>query len=171
MECVRLVFECVYSSSTTHYNLQSNTRVKLIDLSANAITADGVWVMAQKGLIKNSTLEQLNISDNRIQDSGARALALAFESNKSIELLNITGNGIADEGVSVLMQVFFVFNLNSFRLRSCCAGTPHRCCCRRVLAARQVQLEVFIYGNEYRAAGRKAIAEAKAQNPLLTVYE
>jgi Ran GTPase-activating protein (RanGAP) involved in mRNA processing and transport len=83
--------------------------------------------MAQKGLIKNSTLEQLNISDNRIQDSGARALALAFESNKSIELLNITGNGIADEGVCVLMQVFFffVFNLNSFRLRSCCAAkTP-----------------------------------------------
>ena len=59
--------------------------------------------MAQKGLIKNSTLEQLNISDNRIQDSGARALALAFESNKSIELLNITGNGISDEGVAVLM--------------------------------------------------------------------
>jgi hypothetical protein len=81
--------------------------------------------MAQKGLIKNSTLEQLNISDNRIQDSGARALALAFESNKSIELLNITGNGIADEGVSVLMQVFFLFNLTSFRLGSCCADIPH----------------------------------------------
>ena len=127
--------------------------------------------MAQKGLIKNSTLEQLNISDNRIQDSGARALALAFESNKSIELLNITGNGIADEGVSVLMQVFFLFNLTSFRLRSCCADITHRCCCRRVLATRHVQLEVFIYGNEYRAAGRKAIADAKAQNPLLTVYE
>ena len=42
---------------------------------------------------------------------------------------------------------------------------------RRTLATRDVQLEDFIYGNEYRAAGRKAIAEAKAQNPLLTVYE
>ncbi len=83
--------------------MQTNTRVKLIDLSANAITADGVWIMAQKGFCKNTTLEQLNISDNRIQDSGARALAIALESNKSIELLNITGNGISDEGVAVLM--------------------------------------------------------------------
>ena len=90
-------------SSAAHRCLQTNTRVKLIDLSANAITADGVWIMAQKGFCKNTTLEQLNISDNRIQDSGARALAIAFESNKSIELLNITGNGISDEGVAVLM--------------------------------------------------------------------
>ena len=75
----------------------------MIDLSANAITADGIWILAQKGFIKNTTLEQLNVSDNRIRDSGARALALALATNSSIELLNITGNGIADEGVSVLM--------------------------------------------------------------------
>jgi hypothetical protein len=30
---------------------------------------------------------------------------------------------------------------------------------------------VFIYGNEYRQVGRRAIADAKAQNALLTVYE
>ena len=90
-------------SPPPHSPKQSNTRVKLIDLSANAITADGVWIMAQKGFTKNTTLEQLNLSDNRIQDSGARALAIALASNNSIELLNITGNGIADEGVSVLM--------------------------------------------------------------------
>jgi Ran GTPase-activating protein (RanGAP) involved in mRNA processing and transport len=64
--------------------------------------------MAQKGFCKNTTLEQLNISDNRISDSGARALATAFETNNSIELLNITGNGISDEGVVVLMSVAFL---------------------------------------------------------------
>jgi Ran GTPase-activating protein (RanGAP) involved in mRNA processing and transport len=91
-----------------HFRLQSNTRVKLLDLSANAITADGIWIMAQKGFCKNTTLEQLNISDNRISDSGARALAIAFGSNKTIELLNITGNGISDDGVAVLMSVAFL---------------------------------------------------------------
>jgi Ran GTPase-activating protein (RanGAP) involved in mRNA processing and transport len=96
------IFICVLFAPQP-YDLQSNTRVKLIDLSANAITADGIWIMAQKGFIKNTTLEQLNVSDNRIRDSGARALAIALASNNSIELLNITGNGIADEGVSVLM--------------------------------------------------------------------
>ena len=103
---------CLYfSGAHLTIRLQSNTRVKLIDLSANSISADGVWIMAQKGLIKNTTLEQLNISDNRIQDSGARALATALESNMNIELLNITGNGIADEGVSVLMSVvLFLFS-------------------------------------------------------------
>ena len=100
-----------FSGAHLTIRLQSNTRVKLIDLSANSISADGVWIMAQKGLIKNTTLEQLNISDNRIQDSGARALATALESNMNIELLNITGNGIADEGVSVLMSVvLFLFS-------------------------------------------------------------
>jgi Ran GTPase-activating protein (RanGAP) involved in mRNA processing and transport len=106
------LMSCLYfSGAHLTIRLQSNTRVKLIDLSANSISADGVWIMAQKGLIKNTTLEQLNISDNRIQDSGARALATALESNMNIELLNITGNGIADEGVSVLMSVvLFLFS-------------------------------------------------------------
>jgi Ran GTPase-activating protein (RanGAP) involved in mRNA processing and transport len=87
--------------------------VKLLDLSANAITADGIWIMTQKGFCKNTTLEQLNVSDNRISDSGARALAIALESNKSIELLNITGNGISDEGVAVLMSVPFFIEIMS----------------------------------------------------------
>jgi hypothetical protein len=49
--------------------------------------------------------------------------------------------------------------------------SPHRHRCRRTLAERQVRLEVFIYGNEYREVGRRAIADAKAQNAMLTVYE
>jgi hypothetical protein len=85
--------------------LQTNTRVKSIDLSANAITADGIWIMAQKGFSKNTTIQQLNLSDNRIRDSGARALAMALEVNPCIELINITGNGISDDGVSALMSV------------------------------------------------------------------
>ena len=52
-----------------------------------------------------------------------------------------------------------------------CIATVSLAFFRRTLATRDVQLEVFIYGNEYRVAGRKAIADAKAQNPLLTVYE
>jgi Ran GTPase-activating protein (RanGAP) involved in mRNA processing and transport len=50
----------------------------------------------------NSTLEGLDLSGNRIGDSGCTALARALEANSTLEALLLSNNQIGDEGGRVL---------------------------------------------------------------------
>lgn len=68
------------------------------------LDSDRVPVLA-KVLAANNTLTTLNISDNRIGDSGARAIAEALQENHTLTTLDISGSDIGDAGARAIAEV------------------------------------------------------------------
>ncbi len=50
-------------------------------------------------LKNNTTLEVLDLSSNKIGDTGARYISDAIRHNTALRVLNLKDNGIKDEGV------------------------------------------------------------------------
>ena len=73
---------------------QSNESKLVIDLSDKNIDNDAVHVLAF-GLCNNTTVEELNISYNKITDEGAVAIINCLKQNKTIKKLDLSHNKIS----------------------------------------------------------------------------
>jgi Leucine-rich repeat (LRR) protein len=73
--------------------LAGNTTLQTIDLTNNRIGDEGAIALAG-----NTTLQTLDLTNNRIGYEGARALA----DNKTLQTLNLDSNEIGDEGAIAL---------------------------------------------------------------------
>jgi hypothetical protein len=83
--------------------LKENTSLLQLDLSDNRIEADGAELLAQ-ALSINKTLQELNLSDNTIGDKGAKSLAEALTINTTLKALDLTNNRIGYAGANALAQ-------------------------------------------------------------------
>jgi Leucine-rich repeat (LRR) protein len=88
--------------------LLSNRSCTYLELSGNGIGDGGVKLLctAIAGVKKyqNTTLKELVLSNNQIQDNGAAALAAAMKVNESLVSLNLNNNNIHDRGGRVLLE-------------------------------------------------------------------
>ena len=85
--------------------LEANTTLKELDLSDNSIGAEGAKAIA-RALEKNKTLTALDLRDNNIGDEGAIAIANALRENYSIRIkrLNLNLNNIGDDGAIAIAK-------------------------------------------------------------------
>ena len=83
--------------------LYHNSTLKELDLSNNSISDAGAVTLAQ-ALHHNSTLKELCLSNNSISDAGAVALAQALHHNATLKELDLSNNSISDAGAVTLAQ-------------------------------------------------------------------
>ena len=77
--------------------LMNNSTLTELNLSNNIFTDEGAKKLAE-AIKVNTTLQELNISMNKITDEGAKKLAEAIKVNTTLQELNISMNKITDEG-------------------------------------------------------------------------
>ncbi|KAL9965575.1 hypothetical protein ACROYT_G029390 [Oculina patagonica] len=102
LECIR---ECKKENSDFHIKLArvSGSLLKRRALSLRRIT-DADAVVLAKALKGNSSLTELDLSDNNIGDQGATGLAEALKNNKSLTELGLSDNNIDDQGATGLAE-------------------------------------------------------------------
>ena len=76
-------------------------QLKVIDLSKNNLTKEGIKQLAQV-LPNNNVLEVLDLSKNNIGVSGADELAKALKKNKSLKYLNVFNNKVSYDGAKAI---------------------------------------------------------------------
>jgi len=82
----------------TEHLLYNNT-LRVLDLTANEIAAQGCEAIAKYLKNENCTLESLHLGCNKAADFGAKAIAQAIHLNKSLVHLDMTYNQINDFGL------------------------------------------------------------------------
>eukprot|EP00049_Salpingoeca_infusionum_P015668 m.306869 g.306869 ORF g.306869 m.306869 type:complete len:1382 (+) comp15926_c0_seq1:244-4389(+) len=83
-------------------SLYSNMTLTALDLSSNDIGGAGAKHLAFALAGKLFGLQRLILSDNPIDDIGAKMLGKALRTNKSLVHLDLSGTGIGDEGTCQL---------------------------------------------------------------------
>ena len=83
--------------------LHHNSTIQELDLSNNSISDDGAVALAQT-LHHNSTIQELDLYNNSISDDGAVALAQALHHNSTMQELDLYNNSISDDGAVALAQ-------------------------------------------------------------------
>jgi len=79
--------------------MSENSSLKSLDLRGNRITDESI-VLISKSLRKSTTLENLNLSRNKITSTGATSLVQLV--NKSLHTLDLSYNPIGDTGIQKL---------------------------------------------------------------------
>ena len=82
--------------------LKGNETLKVLHLWTNAIGPSGAGELAEA--LGNTTLEDLDLHDNNIQDDGAKALAKALIFNETLKSLYLRYTQIGDEGAKALAK-------------------------------------------------------------------
>ena len=80
-----------------------NTSIKELDLSQNSITSKEAVKIFQ-AIEVNNVIHKLNISKNEISDDGASAISECLSNNTILQHLNIQYNNISHEGISVIID-------------------------------------------------------------------
>ena len=83
--------------------LEKNTTLQNLDLSSNGIDDSGVIALAS-GLAKNKTLVTLNLDANVIEIDGAKALIEALKTNNTLEKLYLKNYDLNDKEASLLAE-------------------------------------------------------------------
>jgi Ran GTPase-activating protein (RanGAP) involved in mRNA processing and transport len=87
--------------------IQGNTAhaVKLVGGSSFTLVDQDLQVLADVWAAGNSSVTLLDLSLNKITDTGAKALAAAFDSNRvsTLQTLILDSNAITDEGAAALL--------------------------------------------------------------------
>ncbi|GAA56049.1 Ran GTPase-activating protein 1, partial [Clonorchis sinensis] len=101
--------------------LMANTKLRLLNLSDNTLTAEGGKIIA-KALRSLGKLEELHLGDCILRSSGAQALAAVLDDPKvspDLRVLNLSGNEITRQaGVSLVLSLGSKSHLESLDLNA-----------------------------------------------------
>ncbi|KAG5448340.1 Ran GTPase-activating protein 1 [Clonorchis sinensis] len=101
--------------------LMANTKLRLLNLSDNTLTAEGGKIIA-KALRSLDKLEELHLGDCILRSSGAQALAAVLDDPKvapDLRVLNLSGNEITRQaGVSLVLSLGSKSHLESLDLNA-----------------------------------------------------
>jgi Ran GTPase-activating protein (RanGAP) involved in mRNA processing and transport len=88
-------------------HLVENSRLRVLDLSCNEISADGAGHIARFLKSEECRLESLILAVNKVVDLGGKYLAQALSLNRSLIHIDITSNRIGDEGLARIAESLF----------------------------------------------------------------
>jgi Ran GTPase-activating protein (RanGAP) involved in mRNA processing and transport len=77
--------------------------IVVLDLSNNKIARDGIISLC-KGIVDNTTLLKLNLSNNTFTHTSAPMLADMLSINQTLQVLDLSWNGIAGQGTINIFQ-------------------------------------------------------------------
>jgi hypothetical protein len=112
VKCFRLVDCTLYlpdSDMSWRVMLQHNTTLTVLQLSVCGIGPTDVEFLAA-GLSLNSSLMELNLSDNEIACDGFRALADGLQRNKTLQILRVNNNDIEGLDASHALRDLLLHN-------------------------------------------------------------
>ena len=121
-----------------------------------------------QGVMQVDTLQELNISGNRIFDDGANVIAEAIQLNTALQKLNISGNSISDDGAIAFNECLetntTLIELDMSRIDITCKGAS--------VIAKAIQLNIAlqklnISGNSISDDGAIAFSECLKTNTTL----
>ena len=92
-----IISDCLKSEAVL-CEVNSGLHLCKMNLSNNKINEMGAKMIAQ-ALKGNQQLQELNLSGNEIQDEGAKEIAEALKDNSTLQELDISDNFISDDGV------------------------------------------------------------------------
>jgi Ran GTPase-activating protein (RanGAP) involved in mRNA processing and transport len=153
--------------STIAEGLCSTDIVRILGLSGNNMSDDGVMVLIQ-GLKQNRSVEILDLSDNNIKDSGAIAIASILQHNTTLQSIILGNNKIRKTGAAAMADALAhnkrlkKLNMSGNRLRD--AGATALVEMLRVNTTLQ---HVNVSRNEINVAGGKAFADVLKANTTL----
>jgi hypothetical protein len=88
-----------------------NSAVEKLDLSWNKLGDEEAGIFARV-LLANQNIKSLDLSDNTIGDAGALELAIALRQNNTLDLLDLDSNQIGSDGASALVANDALKDLN-----------------------------------------------------------
>ncbi|KAL0208034.1 hypothetical protein P9112_010621 [Eukaryota sp. TZLM1-RC] len=148
--------------------LESNSTLTQLNLSDNNIADEGASSLA-RALESNYTLTQMNLSDNNIADEGASSLARALESNYTLTQLNLSDNNIADEGASSLARALESnYTLTQLNLSDNNIADEGASSLARALESNSTLTQLNLSDNNIGYEGASALAHAVERNFTLT---
>lgn len=101
----------VHQFSNQHCSLvQANSTLEELHLDTNQIDDDGVEALAAV-LAANTSLKKLNLSANRIGDAGVAALAEMLKVNSTLEELDLASNEVEYDGAPPPQRFAQLFTL------------------------------------------------------------
>ena len=95
------VMQSFFSSSDVY--IQNFESTHIINLSRGKITTNGLHVLAF-GLYTNTTIEQMNISYNKIKDEGAIAIIDCLKRCEALKKLDLSNNKISNNGINEISE-------------------------------------------------------------------
>ncbi len=84
--------------------LQRNSTLEVLDLSDNRRLSDAGAFFIAEGLKRNSSLKELNLCSCRIGDHGVKLLGEALVENDSLSELGLRGNLMSESGLTLLLE-------------------------------------------------------------------
>lgn len=157
------MFQDVFASGT----------IRLLNLEKNLIGNDVVEKLVSTVLLKNESLDTLNIRFNKVSNDGARALA-ELASHPSLTIMNLKVNCVGLDGATALAKslerspVLKVLNL-----RSQCPKLPAAAAFpfADALRVNTTLTRLKLRRNRIDCAGAKALADALSNNPDSALLE
>ena len=148
--------------------LKSNTTVINLNLCDNDIDDAGAAGLAD-ALKFNTTLSVLNLSENSIGDAGAANLADALKWNKTLTELNLRDNFVYEAGAERLADALkSSTTLTESNLRNNCIWMAGADRLADALKSNTTLTEFKLRDNGIRDTGGKALADALKSNKTLT---
>ncbi|KAL0230934.1 hypothetical protein GEMRC1_010339 [Eukaryota sp. GEM-RC1] len=120
-------------------------------------------------LTVNSTLIEINLEKNSLEDEGARALAKALKYNSTISVINLSHNSIGVDGVCALAEALVVNStLTKINLWNNVIGALGAIILAEALKVNSIITEIDLGYNCIGDTGVKALAEALKVNSTIT---
>ena len=129
--------------------------VSLIDMN---ICDEGVRLLSDS--LQWCCISVLILSQNKIGDDGARAIAHALRGCEVLSVLDLSGNGIQDAGTEALSEALSSCKLQRLTLASNCIGDDGARAIANALRGCEVLSVLDLSGNGIQDAGTEALSEA-----------
>ena len=147
--------------------LHHNSTIQELDLSNNSISDAGAVALAQ-ALHHNSTMKELYLSNNSISDAGAVALAQALHHNSTMKELYLSNNSISDDGAVALSQALHHNStMKELDLSNNSISDAGAVALAQALHHNSTMKELYLSNNSISDAGAVALAQALHHNSTM----
>lgn len=145
--------------------LETNTGLLSLNLAFTFIGDEEVIALAKA--LKNTNLQKLDLSNNRISDNGLKALLEALKSSRTLKELSLNSIAMSIEGMRTLAQEVANSTLLKLYIGGNHIGDDGAQLFAEALKSNRYLTEMQLWRNDIMSSGAKAIAKALKSNSVL----